>query len=170
MRVGGLLGSGAPPLDVATVYSRWHIIWKESEGLGAGWVGWGLQLRPLPPAPPLFVERWNRRGCPGVAGGYLESDSGMFVKRNHLDHSVPLPVGRRRQDGAGFQGKLRHVFRVFSYHWPYVSVLLVEQLGIGGTTLGPVRNCLARRFGGQAVLPVFRIVKGHLQLLPADFT
>lgn len=119
-------------------------------------------------AAPLCVKQWNRRGCLGC--WRLESDRGTFVKWNDLDHSVPLPVGWRRQDCTRFQGKLRHVFRVFSYHWPYVSILLIEELGVGGTSLGAVRGRLVSWFRRQAVLPVFWIVKGHLQLLPTDFT
>lgn len=100
----------------------------------------------------------------------LESHLGRSFKWNKLNHSVPLPVGWRGQDGTRLQGKLRHIFGVFSYRWPYVSVLLVEELSICGTTLCAVRGCLVRRSGRQAVLPVFRIVKGDLQLLPDDFT
>ncbi|TNN46291.1 hypothetical protein EYF80_043529 [Liparis tanakae] len=44
-----------------------------------------------------------------------------------------------------------------------------EELGVGGTALGALRRRRVRRFGRQAVLPVFRIVEGHLQLLPAHF-
>lgn len=47
-----------------------------------------------------------------------------------LNHSVPLPVGWRGKDGAGLQGKLRHVLGVFGHRWPYVSVLLVEELSV----------------------------------------
>lgn len=94
----------------------------------------------------------------------------MRNKWDALDHSVPLPVGWRRQDGARFQGKLRHVFWVFSYRRPYVSILLIEELGVGGTALGAIRDRLVGRFWRQAVLPVFWIVKGHLQLFPAHFT
>lgn len=89
---------------------------------------------------------------------------------NRLDHSVPLPVGRRRQDGARLEGKLGHVLGVFGYSWSYVSILLIEELGVGGAPLGAVGGRLARRFGRQAVLPVLWIVKGYLQLLPANFT
>jgi len=92
-----------------------------------------------------------------------------LVKRTGLDHGVPLPVGWRRQDGARLQGKLGHVFGVFGHRRPYVSVLFVEELGVGGSALGALRRRGVGRFGRQAVLPVFRIVKGHLQLLPADF-
>lgn len=111
------------------------------------------------------VEPERMSGC-----WRLESDWGTFVKWNDLDDSVPLPVGWRRQDGARFQGELRHIFGVFSYSRPYVSVLLIEELGVGGASLGAIRDRLVRRFGRQAVLPVFWIVKGHLQLLPTDFT
>lgn len=149
-----LVRFGPPPSDDATAYSRWHGIWKE---FGAA----------LVVVAPLCVEQWNRRGCLGC--WRLESDWGTFVKWNDLDHSVPLPVGWRWQDGASFQGKLRHVFRVFSYRRPYVSVLLIEELGVSGTSLGAVGDCLVRRFGRQAVLPVFWIVKGHLELLPTGF-
>lgn len=93
-------------------------------------------------AAPVCVKQWNRRGCLGY--WRLKSDLGTFVKWNNLDHSVPLPVGWRWQDGARFQGKLRHVLGVFSYHGPYVSILLIEELGIGGTSLGTVRGCLVR--------------------------
>lgn len=103
----------------------------------------------------------------GVVGGL---DWGSFVKLNDLNHSVPLPVGWRRQDSARFERKLRHVFRVFSYCWPYVSILFIEELGVGGTSLGAIEGNLVRRFRWQAVLPVFWIVKGHLQLLPTGFT
>lgn len=51
-----------------------------------------------------------------------------------------------------------------------MSILLIEELGVGGTALGAVRDRLVRGFGRQAVLPVFWIVKGYLQLFPADFT
>lgn len=116
----------------------------------------------------LCVGPWNWRGC--WACWRLEEDWGTFVKWNNLDHSVSLPVRWRWQDGSSFQGKLRHVFRVFSYCRPYVSILLIEELGVGGTSLGTIWGCLVRWFGRQAVLPVFWIVKGHLQLLSAGFT
>lgn len=154
----GWVGStwfGPPPSDVATVYNRWHIIWKE---LGVA----------LVVAAPFCVRQWDRRGCRGC--WRLESDWGTFIMRNNLHHSIPLPVGWRGQDGARFQRKLGHVFRVFSYCRPYVSVLLVEELGIRGTSLGTIRGRLVRWFGRQTVLPVFWVVKGHLQLLPSGFT
>lgn len=99
-----------------------------------------------------------------------ESGLGGSLEWDELNHGVPLPVGWRGQDGSGLQGKLRHVFRVFSYHWPYVSVLLVEELSIRRAPRCSVRDCLISRSGRQAVLPVFWIVKGDLQLLPTDFT
>lgn len=51
-----------------------------------------------------------------------------------------------------------------------MSILFIEELGIGGTSLGGIKGSLVRCFRWQAVLPVFWIVKGHLQPLPAGFT
>lgn len=68
----------------------------------------------------------------------LESDQ-VFCEWS-LDHSVSLPVRWRWQDGARFEGKFGHIFRVFSYRRPYVSILLIEKLG--GTSLCSVRCCL----------------------------
>lgn len=75
-----------------------------------------------------------------------------------LDHSVPLPVRRRRQDCSWLHS--RQIFRVFSHGRLYAAVLLVKELVIADhrRVFGVLRGNLGRK----AVLPILRIVKAIL--------
>lgn len=75
-----------------------------------------------------------------------------------LDHSVPLPVWRRRQDCSWLH--TRQIFRVFSNSRLYAAILLVKELVIADhrRVLGVLRSNL----GWKALLPILRIVKAIL--------